>query len=67
MSRATPRVETRAPQVLDLRTKAREHIKTLFESPENEVESLRLKTDFYARLSASGHARRGLTIRRRRR
>ena len=33
--------------VLDLCTKAREHIRTLFESPENEVESLRLKTDFY--------------------
>ena len=39
--------------MLDLCTKAREHIKTLFESPENEVESLRLKTDFYARMPAS--------------
>mmetsp|Transcript_7874 Transcript_7874/g.11960 ORF Transcript_7874/g.11960 Transcript_7874/m.11960 type:complete len:122 (-) Transcript_7874:83-448(-) len=33
--------------VLDLCAKAKDHIRQLFEAPENEVESLRLKTCFY--------------------
>ncbi|KAJ8601327.1 hypothetical protein CTAYLR_007235 [Chrysophaeum taylorii] len=33
--------------VLDLCAKAKDHIRQLFEAPENEVESLRLKTSFY--------------------
>ena len=36
-----------AYHALDLMNKARDHIRTLFEAPENELESVRLKTDNY--------------------